>query len=493
MSDTDKKPSDSDETPTRTEPSSAEDVVRGDTGVAPEDLGDDAMNDAAPGEETPISTGAPRDHADGDEKLDPEDAADRELSKAWPNPPEGQGGGPADAVRSAIMGLVPAGMGPYLQLSRFDRPVGFWLLALPCFIGLAFARVDEGWRLIDLLWLVLFGFGAIAMRGAGCTWNDIQDRKIDAEVERTKGRPLPSGALSVGQAWMWLGVQLLVGFLVWLCLPGDAKIVALLAIPLVAAYPFMKKITWWPQAWLGLTFNWGVLVAAATAGDVTLLSVLLYLGLALWTIGYDTIYAVSDREDDALIGVKSTARLFEGQTGLAVFCFYLGSAATVGLASWIAGAGRIGALAVLAFMLHGLWQVIRLKRSKEADALPIFRSNVTAGAILFVGFAIAALFGYGKAERAEADRAASIEREAAIASAPPRVYRATDEIARDIPPKKEWWLARMAAERVESEARDASSAEPPADAESRGLFSDFMRGQTDAEPDSGPDAEDGGN
>lgn len=429
---------------------------------------------------------------------------------------------PADAVKSAVMKLLPEDMGPYLSLSRFDRPVGFWLLALPCFIGLAFARIDEGWRWLDPVWLILFGVGAIAMRGAGCTFNDIQDRKVDAQVERTRGRPLPSGQLTVGQAWMWLGVQLAVGFLVWACLPGDARIVALLAIPLVAAYPFMKRLTWWPQAWLGLTFNWGVLVAAATAGSVNLLAVLLYLGLALWTVAYDTIYAVQDREDDALVGVKSTARLFAGRTGLGVFAFFAASAALVGLAGWIGGAGRIGAIAVLLFFLHGTWQVLRLKRSKEADALPIFRSNVTAGLILFIGFALSALLAYPKRE-AKADKADPPRVEAPANPAQPRVYDPLRSLRGDTPARpRPWWMPEAAPETPQvspqaapetapvqpqrqpqpllspAPAPDAAPAdETPPDAgppdtrteEPAGLFSRFYKGATsgDAAPETPPE------
>jgi 4-hydroxybenzoate polyprenyltransferase len=303
--------------------------------------------------------------------------------------------GPADAVNSWLMARLPTEFAPFLSLSRVDRPVGFWLLALPCLIGLAHARLSTGWSWHDPFWIVLFVIGAIAMRGAGCTWNDIQDRDVDAQVERTKGRPLPAGLVTVTQAWAWLAAQLGAAFVVWLFLPGDAKIAALLALPLVAVYPFMKRLTWWPQAWLGAAFSWGVLVAGATAGTIGLASVVLFLGLIAWTIAYDTIYAAQDVEDDALIGVKSTARLFGERMGLGVFAFFALSAALIGLAFWMADAGRLGALAVLAFFLHGTWQVLRLKRSQGGAALPIFRSNVTAGVIMFAGLALAVLFGAG--------------------------------------------------------------------------------------------------
>jgi 4-hydroxybenzoate polyprenyltransferase len=337
---------------------------------------------------------------------------------------------PADAVRSAIMDRLPEDMGPYLSLSRFDRPIGFWLLALPCFIGLAFTRIQGGWQWMDIIWLVLFAIGAVAMRGAGCTWNDIQDRHIDAQVERTRARPIPSGQIKLSEAWMWLGIQLVVGFLVWVCLPLDAKIVALLAIPLVAAYPFMKRVTWWPQAWLGATFSWGALVAAATASSISLSTVILFLGLACWVVAYDTIYAIADREDDELVGVKSTARLFEGRTGLAVFGFFVAATVLIALAAAAQGAGRIGAITALVFLGHGTWQVLRLRRDREARAIEVFRSNTGAGIILFLGLAVAALFGYGKGAAKAEDAPAPVAAEPA------------PEADADRP----WWMAEPAGE-----------------------------------------------
>lgn len=298
---------------------------------------------------------------------------------------------PADAISPGFFQTFPSRSRPYLSLARIDRPVGIWLLALPCWIGLAFAAIPGGLAWADFGWALLFGIGAVAMRGAGCTWNDITDRKIDAEVARTAGRPIPSGAISLKGAYGFMGAQLGVGFLVWLCLPLDAKFVALLAIPLVAAYPYMKRITFWPQAWLGLTFNWGVLVAAATTGSVAIVHVVLFLALALWTVAYDTIYAMQDREDDALIGVKSTARLFGSHAVTGSFVFHLGATALIALAGFMMGAGRMGALAALAFLAHGLWQSTRLKQSKELAALDMFKANVWAGTLVLTGFLIAAL------------------------------------------------------------------------------------------------------
>ena len=299
---------------------------------------------------------------------------------------------PADSAFAGWLAQMPDFARPYVALSRLDRPVGIWLLVIPCWIGIAFTRLGQtGLQFVDILWAIAFLIGAVAMRGAGCTWNDITDRRIDAAVERTAGRPLPSGQVRLWQAGAWLAAQLLVGFLVWLILPRDAKIVALLAIPLVAAYPFMKRLTWWPQAWLGATMNWGVLVAAATVGSISLSTVILWIGLAAWTIAYDTIYALQDREDDELIGVKSTARLFSDHAAIAAFCFHLLAAAVFALAAWFMGAGRLGAITALVFLLHGGWQYVRLKASKEAKALETFKSNVWAGAILAAGTAIAAL------------------------------------------------------------------------------------------------------
>lgn len=298
---------------------------------------------------------------------------------------------PVDAVQTSWLQSLPVRARPYVSLARLDRPVGIWLLAIPCWIGLAFAAIGDGLAFGDIGWAILFGIGAAAMRGAGCTWNDITDRDIDAQVARTAARPLPSGALSLQEAYIALGAQLLVGFLVWLCLPLDAKIIAFLAIPLVVAYPFMKRITYWPQAWLGITFNWGVLVAAATTGSLSFAPLTLFFALALWTVAYDTIYAMQDREDDALIGVRSTARLFGQRAVTWSFVFHLAAATLIAFAGHMIGAGRIGAITSLAFLLHGLWQSTRLKRSKEADALTVFKSNVWAGGLVLTGFVIAAL------------------------------------------------------------------------------------------------------
>jgi 4-hydroxybenzoate polyprenyltransferase len=299
---------------------------------------------------------------------------------------------PADAVRGSWVASAPAFARPYLQLSRYDRPAGFWLLGLPCPIGLALARMGSGFGPGDALLVLLFAIGAVAMRGAGCTYNDILDRDIDAKVARTALRPLPSGAVSLKQAWVWLVIQCLVGLGVLLALPDFAKLVALGSIPMVALYPLMKRITWWPQVWLGLTFNWGVLVAAAAArGAITLPDIVLYIALIFWTLGYDTIYAIQDREDDALIGVRSTARRFGNHIKPAVTVIYALTNILTLIAGWLAG-GLAGALGIVPFALHLAQQAMRLDPADGALALNLFRANRDAGLLLLVSWAFIAAF-----------------------------------------------------------------------------------------------------
>ncbi len=298
---------------------------------------------------------------------------------------------PADAVRGSWVERAPAFARPYLQLSRYDRPAGFWLLGLPCLIGLALVRAPADFVPNDAWLAALFVIGAVAMRGAGCTYNDILDRNIDAKVARTALRPLPSGAVTLKQAWVWLLAQCLVGLGVLLCLPDFAKLIALASIPMVALYPLMKRITWWPQVWLGLTFNWGALVAAAaTRGTITQADAILYAALVFWTLGYDTIYAIQDREDDALIGVKSTARRFGGEIRPAVAVIYALCAIFLALAGYFA-AGWMGAAAVIPFAAHLAQQAIRLDPTNGELALNLFRANRDAGVLLFLSWAFIAL------------------------------------------------------------------------------------------------------
>ena len=277
------------------------------------------------------------------------------------------------------------------QLSRWDRPVGWRLLFLPCLMGLAVVRIEDGFWAQDALYAALFLIGAVAMRGAGCTYNDIVDRDIDAKVARTAARPLPSGRVSKKEAWAWLLAQCLVGLGVLLALPPLAQIVSLCALPLVAAYPFMKRITWWPQAWLGLTFSWGVLVGAAAGDTVAILpeAWLLYAGCIAWTIAYDTLYALQDKEDDALIGVRSTARLFGARWKPWTFAFYVlalflwaAGAAVAGAGLWVMAAfGAIGAL-----MIYPL--IEKTDPASPASALSAFKANQAVGLAVVAAFAV---------------------------------------------------------------------------------------------------------
>ncbi len=240
---------------------------------------------------------------------------------------------PADSVPTTVVDRAPAGMQPYLRLMRLDRPIGTWLLYWPCVFGLvlgALASDRPFSELHDWWFAIIFAIGAVVMRGAGCTYNDIVDRDLDAKVARTRGRPIPSGAVSVKDAWLFLGAQLFLGLLVLIQLNDFAIVLGAASLILVAAYPFMKRVTWWPQAWLGLTFNWGALVGfAAETGRIDWASIMLFSGLFFWTLGYDTIYAHQDKEDDALIGVKSTARLFGARSRDWILGFYAASFALV--------------------------------------------------------------------------------------------------------------------------------------------------------------------
>ena len=313
-----------------------------------------------------------------------------------------------DSDKGHWVNRSPLSVRPFLQLSRLDRPVGYWLLALPGWIGLAFATLSHGFAVSDLKWAMLILIGAIAMRGAGCTYNDIVDQDLDRQVERTALRPLPAGTITTKQAWIWLLAQCGVGLIVLLCLPRLAQIISLCSIPLVAAYPFMKRITWWPQLWLGLTFNWAILVVyAAKTGTVSLPLFILYTGLIFWTVGYDTIYACQDIDDDMKIGVKSTARRFGkwiklavGLTyGLSIICSILAikleipdiklnikdETIAVSLELLIYGVPS-------AFGMHLLFQTIGFNPHKASSALHHFKSNVWAATYFILGLLMAGYF-----------------------------------------------------------------------------------------------------
>jgi 4-hydroxybenzoate polyprenyltransferase len=304
---------------------------------------------------------------------------------------------------------APARWRPWLKLARLDRPTGVWLLMLPGWQGIALAAATRG-EGPDLRLLALFALGSMLMRSAGCAFNDIIDRDIDARVARTAGRPLASGEITARGAWIFLVACTLAAVLVLLCLNLLCFYLGVASLGLVAAYPFMKRITWWPQAWLGLTFNWGALMgyAAALGGpslaliialltgagaagtelsaEVTPLPwppVLLYLGGVLWTLGYDTIYAVQDMEDDALIGVKSSALRLGGSAPRAVTAFYAASLGLTLAGGWTAGLGPLFSVAALGLGLHFAWQARRLRLDEPALALRLFKSNTAAGLILF--------------------------------------------------------------------------------------------------------------
>lgn len=286
---------------------------------------------------------------------------------------------------------MPEQTRPFLRLSRYDRPIGIWLLALPGWVGLAFVAANTGTNLniVDLKYAALIFIGAIAMRGAGCTYNDIVDRDLDKQVERTALRPLAAGTLSLKAAWAWLIIQCLVGLLILSFFPRFSQMIAIASLGLVAAYPFMKRITYWPQAWLGLTFNWAVLVAySARTGTLDPQILALYFGLMFWTIGYDTIYACQDKEDDAMIGVKSTARLFGQKVKLGVGISYVLTIVLCVGALTIPPGSFARTLCLLPFALHLGWQTLRLNQNNEKLCLNLFKSNLWAALLLIAGFAL---------------------------------------------------------------------------------------------------------
>jgi 4-hydroxybenzoate polyprenyltransferase len=292
----------------------------------------------------------------------------------------------ADATGNWVDTLAPSWSRPYLRLARLDRPIGSWLLLMPCWWSAALAAgLTHSLSRLPIV-IALFFVGAFAMRGAGCTWNDITDRELDAKVERTRSRPIPAGQVSVAQALVFLVVQALIGLLVLLQFNRFAVATGIASLAIVAVYPFMKRITWWPQVVLGLAFSWGALMGfAVILGRIDATALFLYAGSILWVIGYDTIYAHQDVEDDALIGVRSTARLFGAHTGPALIVFYALAVALIGVAIWRAGAGIPAGLGLGAFAVHLAWQIRRLKIGDPALCLRIFKSNRDAGLLLFAG------------------------------------------------------------------------------------------------------------
>jgi 4-hydroxybenzoate polyprenyltransferase len=292
----------------------------------------------------------------------------------------------ADATGNWVDSRAPAWSRPYLRLSRLDRPIGSWLLLMPCWWSAALAAgVIHDIGQLPLI-LALFFLGAFAMRGAGCTWNDITDRHLDALVERTRSRPIPAGQVSVPQAAAFLVVQALIGLMVLLQFNRTAVMTGIASLVIVAVYPFMKRITWWPQIVLGLAFSWGALMGfAVTLGRIDATALALYAGSIAWVIGYDTIYAHQDAEDDALIGIKSTALLFGARTRTALMAFYGLAVVLIGVSLALAGARWPAGIGLAGFAVHLAGQIRRLEIGDPALCLRIFQSNRDAGLLLFAG------------------------------------------------------------------------------------------------------------
>jgi 4-hydroxybenzoate polyprenyltransferase len=286
-----------------------------------------------------------------------------------------------DSQHRGLVSRLPKSLRGFALLARFDRPIGWWLLFWPCAWGVALAGgAMARWDLFA--WLLI---GSIAMRGAGCVYNDIVDRDLDARVARTAARPIPSGLVSVRAAWGWLVALSLVGFVVLLQLRPPAALVAVASLAPVALYPFMKRLTWWPQAWLGLVFSWGALVGwMEAAGGFGLAAAALYAGSVAWVVGYDTIYALQDVEDDALIGVRSSARALGGRVRGGVAAFYTVAVVAWAVALWRVRPDPLALVALLPVAAHLGWQVATLRPADGRNALHRFRSNRTAGLFLFL-------------------------------------------------------------------------------------------------------------
>ena len=294
------------------------------------------------------------------------------------------GGRVADSTGNWVDTLAPPFARPYLRLARADRPIGAWLLLMPCWWSAGLAAVAAGHPYPNPWHVLLFFVGAFVMRGAGCTWNDIIDRNLDAQVARTRSRPIPSGQVSVRAAAVFLALQALVGLVVLVQFNGFTILVGVASLAIVAVYPLAKRVTWWPQIVLGLAFSWGALMGwAAVFARIDAPALLLYAGSIAWVIGYDTIYAHQDREDDALIGVKSTARLFGTRTRLALICFYALAVLLIGLSGAAAGTGVVFMLGCILFGAHLGWQIERLDIDDPDLCLRLFKSNRDAGLILF--------------------------------------------------------------------------------------------------------------
>lgn len=292
-----------------------------------------------------------------------------------------------DSERRGFIGALPPPLRPYASLMRLDRPIGTWLLYWPCAWSIALAGVGGRWLLFA--WLAL---GAFATRSAGCVYNDIVDRDLDRKVERTRLRPLASGRVSVTSAWALVAVLLAVALLVLLQLDRTAELVSLASVPLVAAYPFMKRVTWWPQAWLGLVFSWGALVGwPAVTASIGWPALLLWLGSVAWVVGYDTLYAIQDLEDDALVGVKSSARRLGGKAPLGIAISYAMAVALWGTGVWLVRPDWLALVALAPAAIHLANQALRADPSDGDLALILFRSNRTCGLFVFLAMLVVGL------------------------------------------------------------------------------------------------------
>jgi 4-hydroxybenzoate polyprenyltransferase len=289
----------------------------------------------------------------------------------------------ADATGNWVDTLAPRFVRPYLRLARLDRPIGSWLLLMPCWWSLGLAGMRQG-ELPNLWHAVLFFIGAFAMRGAGCTWNDLVDRDLDGRVERTRSRPIPSGQVTPMQAAIFLAAQALVGLAVLLQFNLFTIFCGFASLGVVAIYPFMKRITYWPQIVLGLAFSWGALMGwPAEFARMDWAPIVLYAGSICWVIAYDTIYAHQDREDDMMIGIKSTALLFRERTKPMLAIFYSAGVVLIGAAGLMADGGAVFMLGLALFAAHLAWQVLRLDIDDPALCLALFKSNRDAGLLLF--------------------------------------------------------------------------------------------------------------
>lgn len=282
---------------------------------------------------------------------------------------------------------APLWFRPYARLARFDRPIGSWLLLFPCWWSLALAEHANGAAYPSLWYVLLFWIGAVVMRGAGCTYNDIVDRDIDAGVARTRGRPIPSGQVTTKAAAAFMVLLCLIGLVVLLQFNWFTVVLGISSLALVAIYPFMKRITNWPQLVLGLTFKWGALVGwTAARGTLEWPAILIYAGCVTWTIGYDTLYAHQDKEDDLSLGLGSTALRFGEQTKAWVSGFYAFALLTWAVAAWLVGVGALGMIGLAAAAIHMAWQVTTLDISDPDNCLRRFKSNRDLGWIVFIGF-----------------------------------------------------------------------------------------------------------